>query len=282
MSVKTKLALIAGRGGLPQMMAESALEQGVSVLALALTSSIKRTLVDLEKKYPENFTLKEVDPVKVTKMLELIKSEGAEQITFIGKVPKMEFFQRLPFMEKKFIKKIQSLPDLHDDTLHSLVTEVVEQDYGLKVADQTKYMRKYFSSEQTFTKRQATDEELEEIDYGLRLAKENGRLDIGQTVVVQKKSVLAVEAIEGTNECIKRAKSLLGFFSKDKHITVCKASKPNQDQRFDVPTLGLGTVRCAGPGSIIAFEANETLFVEQKEAIEYADKNNILIVARAL
>ncbi len=143
-------------------------------------------------------------------------------------------------------------------------------------------MQELFPSAQCFIKRTLTEEELEEAEFGLKMAKGIGELDIGQTVVISNKSVIAVEAIEGTNACIKRSLKNFNFFQRNRKITVAKTSKPNQDPRFDVPTVGAATIKAMPKGSNLVFEANETFFVNKDEAIRIADQNNISVTAISL
>ncbi len=270
---EAKLALIAGNGELPYELASTAIAAGREMICVALSKEAEKNLRSL--KLP---TVR-YSPVEAYKILEFLQKEKAGEITFIGKVPKLEFFKSMHKLEKRALDRVLSLPDLHDDTLHGLVVDFVELEHRIKVIDQTKYLRKFFPKAQCFSKRQPTSAELEEIHYGMKIAKEMGRLDIGQSVVVQSKSILAVEAIEGTNACIKRARASLGPFARNKRITICKVSKPDQDPRFDVPTLGLATLKACGKDNIVAFEAEQCMFLNQQESIAYADANNICLIA---
>lgn len=267
----TKLILIAGYGELPLKLAQSAQQQGVEVVVLALNNEIYKQMKD-------DFQTYKFSPIEIYPILNKIKELGFEYLTFIGKVPKLDFFKNIHKLDRNLLEQIYKLSNLNDDSLHLRLVEFLEQEHGLKIIDQTKYLRECFPGAQVFTKRKPNQEELEEISYGLGMAKGIAALDIGQTIVVKNKAVIAVEAIEGTNQCIKRAKSL-NTFAKSKTITVCKVSKPNQDQRFDVPVVGLQTVKLLPKGSIIAFEANECFFLDQDSAIKYADENNIIICA---
>ncbi len=268
-----KLALVAGNGELPYELAAAAKAAGRELTCIALSHEAEKQLKPLK------LQLRRFNPIEVFKMLAYLKEAGASEITFIGKVPKLEFFKSMHKLDTRILDQILKLPDTHDDTLHGLVVDIVEKQHGIKVVDQTIYLRKFFPIAQCFSKRQPTATELEEINYGICIAKEMGRLDIGQSVVVQNKSILAVEAIEGTNACIKRARASLGLFARNKKITICKVSKPNQDQRFDVPTIGLATLKAAGTNSIIAMEAGACMFLNQQESITYADANNICLIA---
>lgn len=268
----TKLILIAGYGELPIKLAQSAQAQGVEVVVLALNNEIYKEMKD-------SFEIYKFSPIEIYPMLNKIKDLGYENITFIGKVPKMDFFKNIHKLDKSLLEQVYKLANLNDDSLHLRIVEFLEVEHGLKVIDQTKYLKSCFPGEQVFTKRRPTVAELEEISYGLSMAKGIAALDLGQAVVVKNKSVIAVEAIEGTNQCIKRAVKSLGLFAKSKTITVCKVSKPNQDQRFDVPVIGLQTLRILPKGSILAFEAKECFFLDQEAAIKYADSNDIIIAS---
>lgn len=267
--VKTKLALVAGRGELPVKLAYSARKAGVDLLVLALNPEVYQKLI-------ADFEVHLFSPVDVRPMLELVKVKCIQEVCFIGKVPKLDFFKNIHRLDSDLLTKVKALSNLNDDSLHLRLLEFLEQEHGLKVIDQTQYLRDFFPGEQTLSKRQLTEDELDEIQYGLKMAKEIARLDIGQTIVVKNKAVIAVEAIEGTNNAIKRAAGSFGWF-RDKRLTVCKVSKPNQDNRFDVPTVGLETIKVIPRNSILAIEAEQTFFVDQEQAIELADKKNIAL-----
>ena len=241
--------------------------------------------------------------VDVYQIIDIAKEHAANQMTFIGKVPKLEFFKNISKLDKHLLERVEALPDLNDDSLHMAVTELLEKENGIEVIDQTLYLQDMFPAEQVFSRRKPTEEEWKDIHFGLERAKSSGSLDIGQTVVVSNRSVMAVEAIEGTNEAIKRAKKLkqaswlmpfVSFVLKllglnldlsristnsDFPIVVCKTSKPKQDKRFDVPTIGMKTLKAAGKNSIIAIEAGEVFFLDQEDCIDYANEHNICLVA---
>ena len=123
-----------------------------------------------------------------------------------------------------------------------------------------------------------TEEQLLDINYGFSMAKEIGRLDIGQTVVVQNKMMLAVEAIEGTDKAIARGAKLA---QKAKSAVVVKVSKPKQDKRFDIPTVGLRTLKTMKKygANVLAVEAGETFIVEEEKMINFANKNKMVVIA---
>ena len=166
--------------------------------------------------------------------------------------------------------------DCKDDTLLlALVDAFARRDIHFVPA--TDYAPELLVQCGQLTKRGLTLAQENDIAFGWDLAKEMGRLDVGQSVAVKGQAVLAVEAIEGTDQCIRRAGSLC----PSGEFTVVKVAKPNQDMRFDVPTIGLGTVRSlheAG-GRVLAIEAKKTIVVGEDELIAYADQHKLVIVS---
>ena len=123
---------------------------------------------------------------------------------------------------------------------------------------------------------QPTQEQVDDVNYGYWLAKESGKLDIGQSVIIKDKMIMAVEAIEGTDRCIRRG----GKLAK-RHARVIKVAKPSQDKRFDIPAIGLRTLKTMQKYKLdlIAVEAGETIIVDKEEVIKFADKHNIVVMA---
>jgi DUF1009 family protein len=127
------------------------------------------------------------------------------------------------------------------------------------------------------TRRRPTAAETTDIGFGWMLAREMGRLDVGQSVAVKNRSPLAIEAIEGTDQCIRRAGTLCGAGG----FTVVKVAKPQQDMRFDVPTIGMGTLETlanAG-GQVLAIEAGRTIIIDERTVVEYADRRKLVVVS---
>jgi DUF1009 family protein len=269
---KEKVGLVAGYGELPQLAAKALTEKGFQVICCALTDSAYKILKDEYETY-------KYSPVEILKALDLAKKLEVKKILFIGKVLKLDFFKNLHKLDLKLLSRLKEFNDFSDDSIQLRLAKYLEQEHDLEILDQTKYLRSLFPAAQIFTKRSPTEDEWEEINYGLKIAKSIAAEDIGQTAIVSNRSIYAIEAIEGTDKCIQRAKRLKTFWDKNKDIFVCKVAKPNQDQRFDVPTIGLGTVKSIQKNGFIAFEANETFFVNQKETIAYANQNNISIVS---
>ncbi len=165
--------------------------------------------------------------------------------------------------------------DLRDDTLLTAIVDAFDA-RGIHFGPATDYAPELLVRAGQLTRRGPTSAERSDIEFGWRLAKEMGRLDIGQSVVVMNRTPIAVEAIEGTDECIRRAGALCsgGF-------TVVKTAKPRQDMRFDVPTVGVGTlesIQSAG-GRVLAIEAGRTVLIDEPKFIEFANRNGLAVVA---
>ena len=147
---------------------------------------------------------------------------------------------------------------------------------GISILDQTLFIKNLMIPSGVLGKLQPTPEQIEDVNYGYWLAKESGKLDIGQSVVIKDKMIMTVEAIEGTDKCIKR-----GCKIAKKNARIIKVAKPAQDQRFDIPAIGLRTLRTMKKykADLIAVEAGETIIVDQEEVVKYANKHNIVIMA---
>ncbi|MBI3590617.1 MAG: UDP-2,3-diacylglucosamine diphosphatase LpxI [Candidatus Melainabacteria bacterium] len=269
MQQNNKLAIIAGNGELPVLLAKSACEQGFNTCALAVTEEANRNLEGLcDKVY-------KVSPVQVTKMLDLMKTEMVNQAVFIGKVPKLDLLRNIHKLDWLALKYMSTLTNFNDDSIHKAVINLLKK-YDVKVLPQTMFLKHLFLEKEVLSKRKPTLEERIDIEYGYDVAKKVSSLDIGQTVVVKNKMILAIEAIEGTDEAIKRGCLLFG-----KEVIVVKVAKPNQDERFDIPTIGENTIEILGKngGGILAFEANKTIVTNKEEIIKSADKMNICLIA---
>jgi len=160
--------------------------------------------------------------------------------------------------------------------LISAVADVM-RDNGIELLDSTAFLRPLLAREGVLTRRQPADEERADFDFGYRMADTIAALDIGQTIVVKDKAVVAVEAMEGTDAVIARAAALAGPGAR-----IVKVAKPNQDMRFDVPVVGIATIeamRKAG-ASALSIDAERTLVVDGDQVFREADSAGITIVGR--
>lgn len=274
-----KLAIVAGEGKLPSLVAKSAKERGFQVVSLALSEDA----FGLVEGHSDKSYL--IAPGQIGRNVGLVKKEGCESIVFIGKVPKINLLRQLHKLDWMAVKELSKLPNFNDDTIQFAVGDIMEAQ-GIKVLTQREFLSDLFPEIGVMTKTAPTAEQYADIEFGMAVAREIARLDIGQTVVVRDRMILAVEAIEGTDEAIRRAVKLARG-----PVVVCKVSKPNQDQRFDVPTVGMSTLRSmqredegrgAIKGGVLVVEAKETLVVEKDEMVAFADEQGISIVSAPL
>ena len=264
------LGLIAGEGKLPALLAQSAKERGYKVVALALSPEAYARVA------PHADKVHEVSPGQLGKSMKILEQANAKSAVFIGKVPKLNLLRNLHKLDWMALSELSRLPNFNDDTIQFAVGDILEA-RGVKVLTQSEFLRHLFPGVGALSKREPTTEEYADIEFGLKVAREIARLDIGQTVVVKDRMVLAIEAIEGTDETIKRAVQLARG-----PVVVVKVAKPNQDQRFDIPTVGMTTMHAMTaekPGGVLAIEGCETMVVERAEMVEYADKFGISMVA---
>lgn len=263
-----KQCLIAGDGELPVQMAEYAQKNGFDVVAISLSGDNRNKL----KKYCSK--VYNYGPGEILKIKQTLVDEGIKQVTFIGKVHKGLIIRR-PKFDREALRLIQQAQRLNDDAVMLIAVDQLEQ-IGVQVLDQTIFIKNLIAPTGVLGVHQPDEEQLIDIEYGYWLAKEMGKLDVGQSVVIKNKMIMAVEAIEGTDKCIERGCKLGG-----KGIVVVKVSKPTQDKRFDIPAIGLNTLKIMKRygAHILAVEANETIIVNQKEVMDYANKNNIIVIA---
>ncbi|OLA94362.1 MAG: hypothetical protein BHW64_04205 [Candidatus Melainabacteria bacterium LEY3_CP_29_8] len=250
--------MIAGDGNLPIEFAINAKNSGFEVVAISLSSDNRHKLKNYCNK------VYNYGPGEIKKIKQTLKDEGIKQLTFLGKVHKGLLLRR-PKFDMEALELLKNAPKLNDDavmlTIVSELEKILEK-IGTIVLDQTIFIKNLLIPNGILGKTQPTDEQLKDIEYGFRLAKEMGKLDIGQSVVVKDKMIMAVEAIEGTDRCIQR-----GCRLAKKDAVVVKVSKPNQDKRFDIPTIGVNTLKTMKKfkGKVLAVEAGETIIVNQNE-----------------
>jgi len=203
------------------------------------------------------------------------RQNGIGDVVMAGGITKINIFKHFR-PDLKTLSLMARVRDLNDDrVLRALAEEFAKE--GIIIRPSTIYTPQLLAPEGIPTKRKPTKEESTDIEFGWPIAKSLGRLDAGQCVVVRNRIVLALEAVEGTDETIRRG----GRLAREKAVVI-KVSKPGQDMRFDVPTVGPETVRVMAEvrASVLAVEAGRTLIFDRKEMILAADRAGITIVAR--
>ena len=270
---------MAGWGRYPAVVAEALRRQGYSVCGMGIEEHADASLIEL----CDSFTW--IGLARMGKAIRFMRRNGVRQATFAGKIHKVQLFQPRAWLKywpdwqtfrafwPHFISRRK---DRRDDTLLLAVAGGLAR-AGITLAPATDYAPELLVRFGQLTRRGPSAAQRQDIQFGWRLAKELGRLDVGQSVAVKNRSPLALEAIEGTDECIRRA----GVLCPSGGFTVVKVAKPQQDMRFDVPTIGLGTLEtmAAAGGKLLAVEAGRTIFIDQSQCIDLAERHGIIVVA---
>ncbi|MFP4083554.1 MAG: LpxI family protein [Desulfonatronovibrio sp.] len=260
------LGLVAGGGQFPLLVARGARKQGYSVAAVAFDRETSPEVSDC------------VDRVlwiklgQLGRMINFLQKEQVQEVVFAGPINKPGAFNIRP--DLRAIKLLLSLKSRNDNSLLSAVAREMSAE-NFKIVSALKFVPDLVSPAGCITRRKPTSAEMEDIIFGWPLIKKIGAMDIGQCMVVKERVVVAVEAIEGTDETILRGGKLAG-----KNFTVIKTFKPGQDSRIDLPALGLGTVEAMtrANASCLAYEAGSSLFFDIDQAVRLADKNKIAMI----
>jgi DUF1009 family protein len=264
----TTIGLIAGGGRFPLLFAESARRAGHRVVAVAHKSETDAALADA------------VDAITWVKLGQLghvlaaLREGGATQSVMLGAITKRRFFADA-MVDATGLKVLARIAIRSDDNLLRAIARFLEEE-GVPITDPTPYLLDRLAPEGVLGKHAPSEEEIADARYGLELARGIGRLDLGQTVVVKDRVALAVEALEGTDACIRRG----GELAASGGFVVVKAVKPHQDRRFDLPAVGTDTVDAliAARGRMLAVEAGATLVMDLDRMIEKADRARVVLL----
>ena len=263
-----KLGLIAGNGRFPLIFAQQARKEGYSVVAVAHRGE---TLEEIVK------VVDEVTWVYVGQLGKIIRTfqrAGIKEAVMAGGIRKAKLFGnfRPDLRGTRFLARVKSRED--DGLLRGVAAELESE--GIKIVESTLCLAQVVPSEGVLTRRFPSAAQWRDIRLGFHVAKEIGRLGVGQTVIVKDGVVLAVEAVEGTDAAIQRG----GALGRSGCVVV-KVSKPQQDLRFDVPAVGVDTIqklREAG-GGVLAVEAGKTVLLDKDEMLKAAEALEVAVVA---
>jgi len=263
------LGLIAGNGRFPLLLAQSARQQKYTLIAVGIkkdTSFFLKGLVDQSLW---------VGPGELRKMFDFFKRHGVQDVIMAGQVHPNNLFNERVELDKDFQELFLALQDRKADTIFKAVADRLKVE-GLQLLDSTFLLKDALAPRGTLTQRGPTEIELKDIEFGREIAKAMGGLDVGQTVVIKEKAIVAIEAMEGTDQTILR-----GGRIACKGAVVVKMSKPKQDNRFDVPVVGPRTIQTMirSHAKCLAIEAGKTLMIDRDVCVKLADKANICIVA---
>lgn len=276
----TPLGLIAGSGLFPRLVAEGARAAGRRLVIIGIRGHADDALRERAHAFYR------AGVVQAGRWIRVLRREGVAEAILAGRVDKTHMLRQpwwrqwlayLPDWTSIRIWYFRAADRRNDTLLRALADEMERR--GVRLIDSTTYCRDALAPEGVLTRRQPTAAQAADIELGWRIAKELGRLDIGQAVAVKDKDLVAVEAIEGTDRMIARA----GELCRAGGWTLVKVAKPNQDMRFDVPTVGAATVAqlAAARAGVLVIEAGRTLMLEREAMIEAADRAGLVVIGRS-
>src|SRR5664279_395188 len=283
--VKMKLGLIAGNGRFPFLLLSAARAHGDQVLVAAIKEETDPEIDALAAKDPgvEVFWL---SLGELSRLIETFQGAGVTRAVMAGQVKHKQIFSSIR-PDWRLAKLLLSLRTRNTDMLLGAVAKVLK-DEGIELVSSTVYLEPLLAKPGQLTARAPSEEELKDIAYGRTVAKAIAGFDIGQTVVVAGQACVAVEAMEGTDAAIERAGNLMESLAADgnastlaRDLTIVKVAKPKQDMRFDVPVIGIHTIRNMqkARATCLAIEAGRTLIFDEDTVRSLADEAGIAIVA---
>lgn len=262
----SRLGMIAGAGDIPLLIARQARREDRPLPTIALSPQIAADLA------PYCPILSQHGPGQLSKIIRTLRHYDVRQVVMVGKVEKRFLFQT-PRLDLRALRRLGRLPDYRDVTMMEAVADEFARE-GLQVVEQTRLLGHLLTPEGVFGRHQPDSRTWKDIDYGFTQAKQLASMDVGQTVVVRRRTILAVEALEGTDATIRRG------CQYGRGAVVVKVNRQRQDMRFDVPVVGPQTLATAvaGRAGALAVEAGTTVMLHLPELIATADANRLALV----
>ena len=269
MAGNKRTGLIAGGGSLPEIWLEAARLKGVEVFAYRLKEEETLSLESANQ-------VQDVSMANLGDIINRLKEDEIEQVIFLGKVHKEHLYQDLQ-PDPELAEMLESLDDYRDMTILEAINQRFEEE-GFEVLPQSSYVERLLPEAGLLAGPEPGEELKVAMKQALQLAKELAEFDIGQTLLYKAGQVIAVEALEGTDETIARAGDLAG---EDGDLILAKAARPDQDFRSDIPAIGAETLRnlAEAGGQAIIIEAEKVFMLEEEEIIELADELGITVMA---
>ncbi len=263
-----RIGLIAGNGQFPVLFAQGAKSSGREVVAIAVREETTPELAGYVDK------IIWIGVGEFAEFFRILKRENLKKVVMAGQIrPGLIFDKSIPKDEglQKFLSRVK---DKRANSMLGGIARILRSK-GIKLLDSTTFLKSYLVPRGVLTGCSPTPAQWQDIRFGRTIARRIAGLDIGQTVVVKDKAILAVEAIEGTDEAIRRG----GALGKSGAVVV-KVSKPHQDMRFDIPLVGPKTIDSLAAAScaVLAMEAGKTLFLEKENCLKTAEANNLCLL----
>ena len=270
-----KLGLIAGNGRFPFLVLDAARAMGHEVTVVAIREEAFPDIADAAATPGPPATVHWVPLGQLGAWLKILRAAGATQAVMAGQVKHTKIFGGI-VPDLTALSILTRLRSRNTDAIIAAVADVMK-DHGVELIDSTALLQPLLASAGVMTRRAPSEDEAKDLAFGYRMADAIAGLDIGQTIVVKHQAVVAVEAMEGTDAAITRAGALAG-----PGATVVKVAKPGQDMRFDVPVVGLATIRVmrdAG-AAVLSLDEGRTLMFERDEMLALADEFGMAVVGR--
>ena len=271
-----KLGLIAGNGRFPFLVLDAARAQGHDVTVVAAKEETFPELNDAARRH--GAAIHWISLGQLGKCISVLKDAGVSHAVMAGQVKHTKIFAGGIVPDLTFLSVLRKLSSKNTDGLIGAVAGVL-RDNGIELMDSTSLIQPLLARAGVLTRRTPTEEEQKDFEFGYRMADAIAALDVGQTIAVKHQAVVAVEAMEGTDEVIARAGHLAGS-----GVRIVKVAKPNQDMRFDVPVVGFATIqamRDAG-ATALSIDAGRTLMLDGDAVIAAANEADIAVVGRKL
>jgi len=261
-----KIGIIAGGGQFPLLFARAVKKEGMEVVVIAHKGE---SSPELSAEADELYWIR---LGQLGKIIKYFKKTGVQKTVLVGPIKKTNIFRDIR-PDLKGLSLWNKIDARQDDAILRAVANELENE-GIHVVESTRYLKELLFPKGIITKRKPTTSQIDDIKFGWHIAREIGRLDIGQCVVVRNRSVLALEAIEGTDAAIRRG----GALGHEKAVIV-KVKKPNQDFRFDLPAVGLTTIQTMieAKAEVLAVEAGQALLFDKDKFLEAANKAKIVV-----
>jgi len=261
------LGIIAGNRQYPIIFAEEAKRQGVSLFAVAFRgetdSSLKRLVDDIHW----------IHVGQLDEMIRYFKSKEINSAVMVGQISPWRLFKRLN-LDERAKKVLSGVKQMSAETIFSAIADELKKE-GIELKDARLFLDKYLATKGHISSISLSGIEKQDVDFGVNIIKGVSSFNIGQTIIIKNKTVVAVEAMEGTDNAILRG----GRIGRG-NVVVVKVSKPNQDMRFDIPVVGPKTVKILkkSGGGVLALETGKVLILEKEKTIKLAEKYGIKIV----
>lgn len=269
-----KIGLIAGEGKMPVYIAQKAVAKGYEVVVAGVKGNA--TPGD----YPDVHVFKVFRLGQLGATIEYFKNNGVTRVIMAGRVQHTSIFSNI-VPDLRGAKFLTTLKTMQPKDILSRVINEFKKD-GIEFASSASFLEDFLPQKGVLSTRQPTAEEQKVIEFGFQTAKKIAGMDIGLTCVVSQQAVIAVEGMEGTDRCILRAGELVRESAEKKNtVAVVKVARPNQDNRYDLPVIGKGTLESMIKAgfTVLAFEAGETLVMDLEEVVKLADKHKICLCA---